>query len=547
MLLVFTVPKICGPLDYQSSSRKHFVAAIFGASCCLHLAFVFAVRSPKWIFIVLFLFWRLAYNVGLGYILKKQGKDEWFTEKVSRLAKKNSFVWKSLRSIMSSMIYVSGQRYALHSVPIEFTAWLAFRLLVDIILFHDFIAFCTLSLAYADFATASFLVRIAGIILIVLAMLVKIDAYRVTGDSVWYWENFFFRRLDELTFLDGIYELIPHPMYSLGYGWYYGMTLLAKSYTVFYMGLGAHFSQLLFLVLIELPHVKEKEPSYGWKSDEAKSMNENRNDDMVLLSRIDFLKRPTDVFVWIIFVITLLLHTFGSFNTNFVIFECISWRLIYMVSFVLYLDGQQRHIITCEDAETLFFSWKCIYNLLMLMDITIHILAALYVFSFEFTPLVILRFTLSMLLVGFQILIMQCSYTQLGSYGWFYGDFFHSPNDPAVSLVYSGIYHYVNDPMLLFGRTGYFGLALLCWDFRIFVMALLSVLGDVIIWMAIEEPHKQKIYGRNIQRHGSAHKFLMKLFRKSYYYSPSFSIKECGGGSSSLLTSGSTTDEEWSD
>ncbi|KAG6825189.1 phosphatidylethanolamine N-methyltransferase, partial [Arthromyces matolae] len=122
-----------------------------------------------------------------------------------------------------------GKDYDFDELPLEYNTWLLFRQAVDVILIK----------------------WIGGIILILFNIWVKTEAHNVVKDYGWYWGDVFFQR-GALVF-DGVFELAPHPMYSVGYAGYYGLSLIAGSYAVLFVSLAGHAAQFAFLLFFENP------------------------------------------------------------------------------------------------------------------------------------------------------------------------------------------------------------------------------------------------------------------------------------------------------
>ncbi|KAG8837501.1 phosphatidylethanolamine N-methyltransferase [Serendipita sp. 400] len=127
---------------------------------------------------------------------------------------------------------------------------------------------------------------LGGVALLLFNLWVKTSAHDVVKDYGWYWGDCFFSRgylrksthntvpltdakeadenaegSEDLQFdlvFDGIFEMAPHPMYSVGYAGYYGVSLLAASYSVLFVSLAAHAAQFAFLNFFENPHIERR-------------------------------------------------------------------------------------------------------------------------------------------------------------------------------------------------------------------------------------------------------------------------------------------------
>ncbi|KAG8814574.1 phosphatidylethanolamine N-methyltransferase [Serendipita sp. 399] len=251
----------------------------------------------KRFFLCYFFFWRAMYDAGLGWVLTKQSKKKWIVNLVKRKGwfdkdrrpKTRAWLKRQLEGKM-------GKDYNYDSLPLEYNTWLLFRQVVDIILLNDFLSYVLFALSNLDFlfsratphspvdSPRMITVRIfGGLALLLFNLWVKTSAHDIVKDYGWYWGDCFFSRgylrkstkghdtqresgetdeeAGDLHFdlvFDGIFEMAPHPMYSVGYAGYYGVSLLAASYPVLFVSLAAHAAQFAFLNFFENPHIERR-------------------------------------------------------------------------------------------------------------------------------------------------------------------------------------------------------------------------------------------------------------------------------------------------
>ncbi|KAK7055518.1 phosphatidylethanolamine N-methyltransferase [Favolaschia claudopus] len=254
---------------YPKSHLDLFNLALLGLQLVLFA--VLPRNVAKVFFFVYFAFWRGAYDAGLGWILTKQSKKKWIVRQVQKLGWLDPERRPAVRNwIKAQLAGKMGKDYSFDELPLEYNTWLLFRQAVDVILLNDFLAYCMFSFSCFRVPEGlSLFVHIlrwaGGLLLIGFNLWVKTEAHNVVKDYGWYWGDVFFQR-GALVF-DGVFELAPHPMYSVGYAGYYGLSLISGSYAVLFVSLAGHAAQFGFLVFFENPHI---ERMYGQRKAIAK-------------------------------------------------------------------------------------------------------------------------------------------------------------------------------------------------------------------------------------------------------------------------------------
>ncbi|KAJ2770023.1 phosphatidylethanolamine N-methyltransferase, partial [Coemansia nantahalensis] len=467
------------------------------ATLSTHLLVVLAVplAARRAILMAAFAFWRLCYNGGLGWILNWQSNRHGLVA----LFKRNGWldparggrVYAWLKAELEAKM---GPDYAFESVPIEFNVWLLYRQLVDLILLNDFTAYFFLCSCYLGSASDpepwhAFLRVAGGITLLAFNLWVKVDAHRVVKDYAWYWGDFFFLVEQSLTF-DGVFEMAPHPMYSIGYAGYYGGSLITGSYTIFYASLAAHMLQFLFLSFVENPHIEktyERPPlavqvikrSRGRRlsatfadmagpgqraagrsapvaaapatADEASkaSMRERPTSlwhpDLIVFKNFD-LFRASDMLILLLLIYSVGVPLGVLWATSharlvlaYSIAQCVGWILFRTLVLGILLRKQSTsqlitrwYIKRGGNSEEAFSSWRAVYNTATIMTYGSFGLVALATYHWgdaDYSSLLMFH-TLGLLLIGFHVWSSRSVYETLGDFGWFYGDFF--ARDPSM-------------------------------------------------------------------------------------------------------------------
>ncbi|KAF3987775.1 hypothetical protein FT663_03680 [Candidozyma haemuli var. vulneris] len=488
-------------------------------------------------FIALYVFWRFCYNFGIGYLLNQQSNRfrlvEW-ARKYRVFDKENksglaNFVRLEIRSQM-------GAEYDICGFPVDFNTWLIFRKVVDLILMSDFTTFVCLVVACCLKDDYQFLHGqpvwavssriVVGVSLILFNLWVKINAHNTIKDYAWYWGDFFFRQINnEDLIFDGVFEMFPHPMYSVGYIGYYGFALIAKSYTVLVVALFGHFLQMVFLHFIENPHIDK---IYGPSANENSlsqliSYKDLANFDnakpLVGLANFNLL-RASDVINLINCVTySAFIPILASLSASNV--SAVGRILFYLTVTIKVLESVSINSVLVFQSEFKTFTrWylsnnvpveKSLNNFAVLYNSFINLTYASFIgmnlfkvltwCEFQhlfFTDYLYLRIFMGVLLVITQVWINTSIVDSIGYFGWFYGDFFIPKSSfmpQRAHLTKAGVYRYLNNPEQVFGVCGVMGATLMLPTFDNLVICLIWVVNNFVRINFIEKNHMIKIYG----------------------------------------------------
>ncbi|KAI5966837.1 CHO2 [Candida pseudojiufengensis] len=510
--------------------------------CLFSNLIIFAIPSNQLrigIFIGLYIFWRLSYNFGIGWLLQQQSINNrlvLWAKNYKLFDTRNKSFWAIF--LQNELKSQRGSNYDINELPIEFNTWLIYRKFVDLILMSDFITFicvvytCSIANANEFSNTLTVYLRVlTGLSLILFNLWVKINAHNTIKDYAWYWGDFFFRQInnEELIF-DGVFEMVPHPMYSVGYIGYYGFALIAKSYIVLAIAIFGHFLQMIFLHYIENPHIDK---IYGPSKNEINlvkilKLKDLKNFDNLspLVGLYNFnIMRASD-FLNLVLVVTygiiIPILSKNSYKSFFIL--TIATKLLESISISLLLILQSYSKFFTKwclsndiPVEKSLNNWAIFYN--TLINLTYSSLFGLNFINFLqgsienfYKDLFYLRLFLGSLLIITQIWINSSIIDSIGYFGWFYGDFFIPKSKSFTNhLTKAGVYRYLNNPEQIFGVCGVMGVFIIFPNYENLILCLLWVLNNFTRINFIEKWHMIRVYGENEVNQDSG---VTKTFKK---------------------------------
>ncbi|KAL1837637.1 hypothetical protein VTJ49DRAFT_3557 [Mycothermus thermophilus] len=336
--------------------------------------------------------------------------------------------------------------------------------------------------------------------------------------------------------------MAPHPMYSIGYAGYYGISMMAASYDVLFISILAHAAQFAFLAIVENPHIEKtynpppprpraqsevSSRSDGGNSEASSSVRRSPTNpdapapvhNMLGLKNFDPFRVPdytTLLLVFYLGALALVTPSTPGYQAAFVI-NAIVWRVWYSIGLGVILTKQSnekrftRHFL--KYGETLgeaWRQWKAMYHISMSLCHASFLAACWKMYTYPEDwgyGWVLLKHVIGLSLIALHMWTSMSIYESLGEFGWFYGDFFFDSNG---KLTYQSIYRYLNNPERIIGTAGLWGMALITSSRSIFMLAVIGHVLTLAFISYVEQPHMQKIYGENLRKEAGLTKFIKR-------------------------------------
>lgn len=501
MFQVFLNPRSWGPAELLT----------YTLSLLTLLSLLLRPVLPPLFYISIFFFWRLSYNLGLALLLRAQSNRGSLTRWIeSRSPAAQSLLnWACAGSVPAP--YHWGRQ------PAAFNAWVSFRALCTLILANDGLSYFVICVAcnqpFRDASAASLAFCVpAGVALLALSFWSKAKAHHALGDFAWYWGDFFFTIDGELVF-DGVFELFPHPMYTVGYSGYYGSALITRSYTVLLVSLLAHLAQLAFLALVEEPHIRKiygapapaNDTCEAKKASVAATPSEVSEHDLFLST----VPQPA-VFAALSMLLAtvIVMYAPAVVSTPLTIALLLFWRVTHWAGCAVLLqrdEGETDNLWMrwclargCTRTQA-YSSWQHVFLFSYLMNHSLFVIAVLSlpggsesaVGSYSLVKQSALGLSgFSLMAVAFVSMISAWSVT--GYFGFFYGDFFVAPE--SRELTYSGSFRYVTNPESSLGYLAYYGLAIVRQSRSLFFLAFVCQCLHMLFISCVEDVNVEREY-----------------------------------------------------
>lgn len=183
------------------------------------------------LFVLHALVWRLWHTVGIGAILVGQSNNKsWFRHflKFGETREEAWRQWKGLYHVSLVMCHASfiAAGWKMYHWPAGEEGLVVFR-------------------------------HTVGVMLIALQLWTAASIYESLGEFGWFYGDFFFELPNPNLTYSGIYRYLNNPERLIGCAGIWGIVLITSSSAVFMLGLLSHVCALLFIQLIERPHMEK--------------------------------------------------------------------------------------------------------------------------------------------------------------------------------------------------------------------------------------------------------------------------------------------------
>lgn len=183
------------------------------------------------LFVVHALVWRLWHTVGIGAILVGQSSNKSYVRHFLKFGETHEVAWRHWQAVYSVSLSMTQASFMA-------AAWKLYQL------------------PSADDRMSLFR-HVVGLMLVALQVWTAFSIHESLGEFGWFYGDFFFDLPSPHLTFSGIYRYLNNPERLIGCAGIWGIVLMTSSAGIFLLGLFSHVCALLFLNLVESPHMRK--------------------------------------------------------------------------------------------------------------------------------------------------------------------------------------------------------------------------------------------------------------------------------------------------